>query len=291
MDWLTATKSFCLLVEHSSFTKAGNVAEVSASAMSKRIDWLEKQLGLTLFVRTTRQVNLTEVGAEFLPRAHNLLNQFDSMVTETQQSALHPSGLLKVAATLAVGSSVLMPHIEAFLKLYPAVKIQLDVLPFGGVPDLGHDLVLCRKLEEFNSTAHRGIKLISYKMGLFASPGYLASHKKIAILEDVSEHKMILTNFYRKIGRLEMESGEVCALTHYNFVSDNLEALLYAAVKGMGLFFVSPMYIKNELARGEVVRILPEMQTAEMQLWAFYPNTEFMPIKSRLFLDFLKERL
>jgi len=291
MDWLTATKRFCLLVKHGSFTEAGNVAEVSASAMSKRIDWLEKQLGLTLFVRTTRQVNLTEVGTEFLPRAHSLLNQFDSMVTETQQSALHPSGLLKIAATLAVGSSILMPHIEAFLKLYPAVKIQLDVLPFGVGPGLDHDLVLCRKVEEFNSTAHRGVKLISYKMGLFASPEYLASHKKITRISDLNEHKMILSNFYRKVGQLEMESGEVCPLTHYNFVSDNMEALLYAVVNGMGLLFSAPMYIKNELAQGKVIRILPEVHTAEMRLWAFYPNTAFMPVKTRLFLDYLKERL
>lgn len=291
MDWLTATESFCLVVKHGSFTEAANVAEVSASAMSKRIDWLEKQLGLTLFVRTTRQVNLTEVGVEFLPRAQSLVQQFDSMVTETQQSALYPSGLLKVAATLAVGSTHLMPHIEAFLKLYPAVKVQLDVLPFGGIPDLDYDLVLCRKSEEFNSTAHRGVKLISYQMGLFGSPGYLASHKKISCLADLDDHKMILSNYYRKVGRLEMENGEVCSLANYNFVSDHLEALLYAAVNGMGLFFVAPMYIKNELAEGKVVRILPHMQTPEMQLWAFYPNTEFMPVKSRLFLDYLKERL
>jgi len=128
-------------------------------------------------------------------------------------------------------------------------------------------------------------------MGLFASPGYLASHKKITKISDLNEHKMILSNFYRKVGQLEMDSGEVCPLTHYNFVSDNMEALLYAVVNGMGLLFSAPMYIKNELAQGKVVRILPEVQTAEMRLWAFYPNTEFMPVKTRLFLDYLKERL
>ena len=291
MDWLTATKSFCLLVKHGSFTDAANQAEISASAMSKRIDWLEKQLGLSLFVRTTRQVNLTEAGSEFLPRAQSLLRQFDSMITETQQSAQQPTGQLRIAATLAVGSTLLMPHIEHFLNQYPGVNIQLDVLPFGGGPDLDYDLVLCRKFEEFNSTAHRGVKLISYQMGLFAAPAYLASHPEITCLAELSDHKMILSNFYRKLGRLEMENGEVCLLNNYNFVTDHLEALLYAAVNGMGLLFVSPIYIKSELEKGQLVRVLPEMQTAEMQLWAFYPNTEFMPLKSRLFLDYLKQQL
>ena len=291
MDWLTATKSFCLLVKHGSFTEAANIEEVSPSAMSKRIDWLEKQLGLTLFVRTTRQVKLTEVGSEFLPRAIELLKTFDDMVTETQQSALHPSGLIKIAATLAIGNTILMPHINAFLKLYPAVKIQLDVLPPGGLPDLDNDLVLCRKLEEFNSTAHRGSKLISYKLGLFASPEYLATHKTINRLEDLSNHKMILSNYYRKAGELLLDNGQVCPLENYSFVSDHFEALLYALLNGMGITFAPPMYIKNELAQGKVVRVLPEIQSEEMQVWAFYPNSEFMPLKTRLFLDYIKERL
>lgn len=59
----------------------------------------------------------------------------------------------------------------------------------------------------------------------------------------------------------------------------------------MGLLFIPPIFIEKELAQSKVVRILPEMQSAEMQLWAFYPNTEFIPVKTRLFLDYLKEKL
>ena len=291
MDWLTATKSFCLLVHKGSFTQAANLAEISPSAMSKRIDWLEKQLGLSLFVRTTRQVNLTEAGSDFLPRAQSLLKQFDAMLCDTQQSASNPSGMLNIAATLPVGSSILMPHIEAFLALYPLVKIQLDVLPFGEAPDLDHDLVICKKQDDFNSAAHKGTMLITHQMGLYAAPQYLTQHKKISCLADVSEHKIIMTSSYRKMGRIEMENGEVCLLNNFNFVSDHRDPLLYAAVNAMGLIFVSPIYIKNELEQGLLVRLLPAIKTAKTQLWAFYPNTEFMPVKSRLFLDFLKQRL
>jgi DNA-binding transcriptional LysR family regulator len=291
MDWLTATKSFQLLVEQGSFTAAADIAEISPSAMSKRIDWLEKQLGSSLFVRTTRQVNLTEVGSNFLPKAKSFLKQFDSMLSETRQSSSQPSGLLKIAATLIAGSTLLMPHIKDFLALYPEVKIQLDVLPFGDVPDLEHDLVICRKFENFNSTAHKGTHLISYDIGLYGSPDYLKRHPKINKVSDVAQHKMVLTNYFRKMGKLEMGNGEYCSLNNYNFVTDNVEALLYATVNGMGLLFASPLYLKPELEKGLLVPILPELETAEMQLWGFYPSSEFIPIKTRLFLDFLKERL
>jgi len=291
MDWLTATKSFNLLVEHGSFTAAANIAEISPSAMSKRIDWLEKELGLALFVRTTRQVNLTEAGTEFLPRANRLLKQFDTMVSETQQFSSHPSGELRVAANSVVGSSILMPCIQEFLKLYPEVKIKLDVLPFGDLPDLGHDLVLCKKYENFNSSAHKGTQLISYTIGLCAAPEYLARNKKITSLSDIPEHKMIMTNYYRKLARLDMSNGESCVLTNFNFISDNVEALMYAAIQGMGLFFAPAIVIKRELEQGLLVPVLPEVKTAEMALWGFYPNSDFVPIKTRLFLDFLKNRL
>ncbi|ABE56079.1 LysR, substrate-binding [Shewanella denitrificans OS217] len=291
MDWLTATKSFNLLVEHGSFSQAAAVAEISPSAMSKRIDWLEKQLGLSLFVRTTRQVNLTEAGFDFLSRSKDLVGQFEDMISETQQFANRPSGTLRVAANSVVGSAILMPCIEAFLVLYPEVTLHLDILPFGEFPDLDHDLVLCRKFDNFNSSAHRGTKLYNYRVGLYAAPHYLANNPAITQLADVSEHKMVMNNYYRKQGRLEMANGESCELNNFNFISDNVDALLYAATKGMGLFFASPLYLKRELEQGLLVPVLPHLQGQEMELWGFYPNKKYLPIKTRLLLDFLKAKL
>ena len=291
MNWLTATKSFCALVEHKSFTKAAQAIEVTPSAISKRIDWLEKELGLSLFIRTTRQVNLTEAGISFIPRANSFLNQFNIMVSDTQQEASHPSGILKIAATLAVGSTVLMPHIETFLTLYPHVKIQLDVLTPGELPDLKHDLVLTRKHEEFDSTAHKGTKLIDYQMSLFGAPEYLENHNAIHSLADLNDHKMILSNFYRKQGSLELENGEFFEFTNFNFVTDHLEAILIAAKQGMGLIFISPSYIKRELNINQLIPILPHIKSAKKQLWLFYPNTEFTPLKTRLFIDHLKSQM
>jgi DNA-binding transcriptional LysR family regulator len=291
MDWLAATKSFCLLAEHGSFTKAAHLTDISPSAMSKRIDWLEKQLGLSLFIRTTRQVTLTEQGADFLAKAKNIVSQFDNMITEAQQGAYQPSGMLKIAATLPVGSSILMPHIESFLRLFPGIKIQLDVLPIGEGPKLDHDLVICRKYDDFDSATHKGVKLISYDIGLFGAPSYLAKHSEITCLADASTHNMVLGSHFKKSGYIEMANGESCSLKNCNFVSDHLDALLYAAVNAIGLLFISPLYIKKELTQGKLVRVLPELKSAECQLWAFYPSMAFMPNKSRLFLDFVKERL
>jgi DNA-binding transcriptional LysR family regulator len=290
MDWLTATRSFCQVVEQGSFTDASKVAEVSPSAISKRIEWLEKNLNLTLFIRTTRQIHLTEAGEDFLPRANGLIKQFDSMISDTHYGAKHPVGMLNIAAPLSVGSAILMPHIEDFLALYPTVKIQLDVQAFGENPDLDHDLVICRKKDDFNSAAHRGVKLKTYRMGIYASPDYLQKHTPINTFKDLEDHKIIIAGFQRKEGVVEMNNGEELSLSNHNFVSDNLDAMLYAARRSMGIIFATRVYIKKEVDSGQLVRILPEMQSTDRELWAFYPRTEHMPLKTRLFLDFIKAR-
>ena len=291
MDWLTATRSFCHVVEYGSFTKASEVADVSPSAISKRIEWLESKLGTTLFFRTTRKIHLTEAGDAFLPRANELIRQFDDMVSVTRFGADTPSGVLRIAAPLSSGSAVVMPHIKEFLELYPEVTIQLDVLTFGEHPDLDHDIVICRKREDFNSAAHRGVKLRTYRMGAYASPDYLASHPPITCLKDLDDHKKIIAGFQRQVGYLAMNNGDELSLSNHNFVSDNFDALLYAAVNGMGVIFATRVYVKPQVDAGLLVRVLPEHKSTDRELWAFYPKTAHTPLKTRLFLDFLKERL
>ena len=230
MDWLTATQSFCLVVQLGSFTKAAAVEEVSASAMSKRIDWLEKQLGLSLLIRTTRQVSLTEAGHNFMPKAQALIKQFKAVVSETQQYNAKPAGVLKITAPQVIGSTIVMPHIQAFQQQYPEVCIQLDVLPLASQPDLDHDLIICRKRDNFDSANHKGSPLLTYAMGLFAAPAYLQRHPPINQLEDLAQHKMLISGIQKSQGLERMANGEDLALDNYGFISNSFKKELKYAI-------------------------------------------------------------
>ncbi|MBQ4837797.1 MULTISPECIES: LysR family transcriptional regulator [Pseudoalteromonas] len=291
MDWLSAVRSFVVLSDMGSFTKAADVIGVSASAMSKRIDWLEKQLGQTLFVRTTRQVSLNENGIRFLSYARNWVGQFDDMIEQAQGSELEPQGTLKIAATQAIGSSLLMPVIKQFLDKYENLTIHLNILTPGSPPDLEHDLVITSYYEEFDSAAHKGIRLADYQMTVFGAPSYLSQCEKITAIEDLAAHKMLLSNYYQKKGGIILEDGSLFDFSHYNFVSDHLDALMKAAIQGMGLIFISPQYVARELKQGVLIPVLPDLKSEVKQLWAYYPNTRFTPYKTRLFIDELKQSL
>ncbi|WP_105166974.1 LysR family transcriptional regulator [Pseudoalteromonas sp. T1lg23B] len=291
MDWLSAAKSFILIAEYGSFTKAAEKLNISSSAMSKRIDWLEKQVGLSLLIRSTRHVKLSEAGHLLLPKAQALIAQFDHILEHSQEVNKTPSGTLKIAATLAVGNSILMPSIQTFLAQYPDITIQLNVLAPGALPDLHHDLVITRHYDDFDSAAHKGTCLLDYQMKLFAAPSYLRRHSAINNVADLAGHKMLLSNYYHNKGYISLSDESIFTFDHYNFVSDHLDAMLEAAVQGMGLMFISDSYIHKQLQEGTLVPVLPEVKSANKQLWAYYPSSAFVPIKTRLFIDHLKQQL
>jgi DNA-binding transcriptional LysR family regulator len=291
MDWLTAARNFCQLVDKGNFTEAAVAAGGSQSTFSKRIAWLESHLELTLLLRTTRKVSLTEVGLEFLPKARNIIKQFDNVLDETRQSANLPVGLLKISAPVNIGGSLLMPIIKVFCEKYPNIKIQLDILPFGVLPTLEHDLVISKKYDEFDSFSHKGVKLFNYVMQMYAAPDYLDKHEKITSLGQAVKHKMIITNYYKRLGVLKLANGEYFPLKNFSFVSDHIEAILYAVKHGMGILFVASEFVKQEILQGSLVPVLPDIKSEEMELWAFYPKSDYIPLKSRLFIDFIKEKL
>ncbi|OHU86837.1 MULTISPECIES: LysR family transcriptional regulator [Pseudoalteromonas] len=291
MDWLSAAKSFILTAEYGSFTQAAEELNISSSAVSKRIDWLEKQMGQSLLIRTTRHVQLSEAGHLLLPKAQALIAQFDHILEHSQEVNKTPSGTLKIAATLAVGNSLLMPSIQAFLAQYPQIKIQLNVLAPGTLPDLHHDLVITRHYNEFDSVAHKGTCLLEYQMKLFASPCYLQRHSAIKSVDDLAGHKMLLSSYYQKKGHIMLSDNSIFTFKDYNFVSDHLDAMLEAAIQGMGLMLISAGYIHKQLQEGTLVPVLPHVKSANKQLWAYYPNSAFIPIKTRLFIDHLKQQL
>ncbi|WP_341503255.1 LysR family transcriptional regulator [Gallaecimonas sp. GXIMD4217] len=291
MDWLTATRSFCQVVEQGSFTAAAQALATSPSAVSKRIDWLEGRLGVTLFIRTTRRVSLTEEGQTYLQHARSLLKQFEAMVADTRASGREPLGTLRLAAPVSVGSVLLMPHIKAFMARHPGIRFQLDTLPPGTQPDLDHDLVICRKRDDFDSPYHRGLPLRDYHLQMWASPDYLASRPPIRGPEDLEAHRFIIASYQKRDGMVEMEEGFSIPLDNFGLVTDNVEALLQAGLSGMGIVFASEVFLRAYVEQGLLRPVLPQVRSVRRQIWAFYPKADFMPLKTKLFLEFLKERL
>ncbi|OXE29958.1 LysR family transcriptional regulator, partial [Vibrio parahaemolyticus] len=111
------------VIEEGSFNAAARKLNTTSSAISKRIQWLEDKIGVQLLKRTTRSISQTEAGALFYERAKVQLDSWQSVLDETRSVNQSPAGLLKIGATLAVGSKFLVHYLDDFLEKYPDITL------------------------------------------------------------------------------------------------------------------------------------------------------------------------
>ncbi|MFM2587980.1 LysR family transcriptional regulator [Vibrio sp. TBV020] len=289
MDWIQSVQSYIRVVDEGSFNGAARKLNTTSSAISKRIHWLEERIGAQLLKRTTRSVTQTEAGALFYERAKVQLDGWQSIVDETRSVSETPVGLLKIGATLAVGSKFLVQYLNDFLQMYPDIRIQLITTTPGQLPELSLDLFISREIEQLNSLSFKATPLFEHKAGFYASPEYIAQHGEPQIAKELTQHNMLVWG-ERTQREITLTNGQKLSLSG-NFATTNPEALYYAAKSGMGILLSNDVMIKEELRIGSLKRILPSITADEALVYAYYPKLDYQHTRTKLFLDYLKTRL
>lgn len=289
MDWIESIRSYIRVVDEGSFSAAARRLNTSSSAVSKRIHWLEERVGVQLLKRTTRSISLTEAGALFYERSCVQMDQWQSVIDETRSVNQTPAGILKIGATLAVGSKFIVRYLDDFLRQYPDIKVQLTTTVSGQLPELSLDLFISRELEQMNSLSFKATALFEHKAEFFASPSYLANHGTPKTAAELEQHNILVWG-ERLEKDLLLSSGQRVTLSG-NFVTTNPEALFYGAKAGMGVLVASRMMIKDMLDKQELVQVLPEITADQTTVYAYYPKLDYEHTRTRLFIDYLKKRL
>lgn len=289
MDWIQSVQSYIRVVDEGSFNGAARKLNTTSSAISKRIHWLEERIGAQLLKRTTRSVTQTEAGALFYERAKVQLEGWQSIVDETRSVSETPVGLLKIGATLAVGSKFLVQYLNDFLKMYPDIRIQLITTNHGQLPELSLDLFISREIEQLNSLSFKATPLFEHRAGFYASPDYIAQHGEPANAKELTQHNMLVWG-ERTQREITLTNGEKLSLSG-NFATTNPEALFYAAKSGMGVIVTNDVMIKDDLKNGALKRVLPDITADEATVYAYYPKLDYQHTRTKLFLDYLKQRL
>lgn len=289
MDWLQSVQSYVRVVDEGSFSGAARKMNTTSSAISKRIHWLEERIGVQLLKRTTRSVTQTEAGALFYQRVKVQMESWQSIVDETRSVSQTPAGLLKVGATLAVGSKFLVRYLNDFLQMYPDIRIQLITTTPGQLPELSLDLFISRELEQLNSLSFKATPLFEHKAGFYASPDYIARFGEPKSAAELKNHNALIWG-EKTQSEIKLSKGTRVVLTG-NFATTNPEALFYAAKSGMGILVTNDFMIKDELNAGSLKRIVPDITADEATIYAYYPKLDYQHTRTKLFLDYLKERL
>ncbi|MGR5064779.1 LysR family transcriptional regulator [Photobacterium sp. DNB22_13_2] len=289
MDWITCTKSFVTVVDQGSLAQAATKLNTSSSALSKRLAWLEKQLGVQLLKRTTRSLTMTDAGRLFYQRSARLLDDWHQMLAETTSTYGEVSGVLRIGAPLAVGSRLLVNYLAEFIEVYPNIQVELHTNTSGQLPDLNLDVFISRELTDFNSSSYIATKLFNYSNGFYASPSYLEGKPLIESPEQLAQHNCLMYGTHGHEQEHVFEN-DIRLRLKGNFTTQNPEALVAAAVAGMGIILSGENTVKRELLKGLLVPVLPELKQPVNSAYAYYPKLDYNHVKTKLFIDFIKAK-
>ncbi len=288
MDRFSGLESFVRAADLLSFAEAGRALGISASAVGKNVARLEQQLGLRLFHRTTRQVRLTQEGTLFHERCRRILDELHDARAAMQAAAETPRGRLRVSLP-TIGYRFLLPVLPEFQARYPEVELDLDFNDhLVDVVEAGLDVVIrSGELADSRLVARR---LGPFRFILAASPTYLAERGLPLTPADLAGHSSLRYRFLNS-GKLEEWTLPGLPAMPISLVCNNMEAMLGAAVSGLGLAYMPDFLARDALARGELQQVLAEQLTHSGQFSALWPSSRQLSPKVRAFVDFASERL
>jgi DNA-binding transcriptional LysR family regulator len=262
---------------------------LTPGTISKRIQALEDELTVRLFDRTTRSIRITEEGRTFLAHVERILGELEAAQAAVADKAKTPKGTIRLLAPSILARNFIAPAVMKFLETWPEVDIQMDISDLDvRIQEDGYDLVL-----RFGKPVDSSIimkRLVNDRQIVVAAPSYIEKHGAPKSPDDIINHKCLaLSDSWQWTFTKNGEPG-VSQRVATRLKSDNGVLIAMAAMRGHGLLCTSELYVRDELKRGGLVRVLPDYYVAgKDDLYALYPSNKHMMPRLRVFLDFLAE--
>lgn len=292
MDRFADMETFVRVVEIGSISGAAERLDIAKSAVSRRLADLEGRLGVQLFHRTTRRLNLTDSGRSFYERCVRILEEVGE--AELSVSAAHREirGALRVALPLSFGLLHLAPAVQDFMRRYPAVEFDLDF------NDRQVDLVregfdVAIRIASLADSSLIARRLAPIRHAVCGSPAYFAQHGIPRHPAELVQHVCLAYSNLPRPGvwSYRDETGrEASVSVPVRLKANNGDFLLRAAMAGEGLIMQPTFYLHEAIRDGALVPVLRDFGWPEISAYALYPATRHLSSRVRTFVDFLAER-
>lgn len=279
---------FVAVADCGSFSQAARRLGVSSSHVSRQVSRLEDRLHVRLFQRSTRHVQLTELGHLFHQRCQHIIEERDDAVASLGRLHQDPSGLLRVTCAVSFGERFVVPLINDFAERYP--RLQMDIVLTNQSLDLvqdGFDLAI--RLGRLASSRLIATRLAPRAMYLCASPSYLSRYGTPHSLSELHTHLCLIGTTDQWI--FQTDGHEWLFKPSGPWRCNSGTAILDAALRGFGLCQLPDYYVLDALNEGRLVSLLEPHQPPNTAVWAVYPERRHMAAKVRLLVDHLRLRL
>lgn len=295
---------FAAVVDHHGFTHAAKYMGISPALVSRRVDTLEKQLGVRLLTRSTRKFELTSEGVVLYQHAKKMMLDKQTTLLAIEMLSSRPAGLLKISAPMNFGRQYVAAAVCEFMTIYPDIEIDLRLsnqhvdiihekfdLVIRGAGYLHHE-----SLAENNFIAK---ELLSSSIILCASPDFIRRHKRIHTIDDVQGQLGVDFNptnlespgsdISWAIKNQTGHTPELALHLKKRISCNDLDTVIKMACEGNGIARVAAINVQNEIKTKALIQLLPSVNLGQYHLYALYPQRS-LPKRTRKLLDFFEQK-
>ena len=286
---------FQKVIDEGGFAAAARAMDMSPAVVTRLVADLEEHLGTRLLHRSTRRLSLSVAGETYLNRVRAILQDIDEADRVASSQTHELEGVLRVLTPPVLASHILAPLIAGFRQLYPKILLNIEVASFKEPPIEDYDITLMPTDDAFDANVVAR-KISATEAVLVASPAYLQRKGVPATPQDLTVHEVLrlkapgLRSHTWRLFNSARQDEALDVMVEPGLWINHTDTLLRAALDGAGITSVAIDLVAPYLSRGELVRVLRPWITGRLSLYAALPSRQFMPERTRVFLEYLTEQ-
>lgn len=293
MDLIATMRTFVRVYETRSFSAAAKDLNLGQPSVSKSVAQLEQELGVQLFLRSTRGLAATDAGHTFYEHAIRTLEQADLALNIGKGADAPLTGTLRVSGTITFMRRHIIPKLPLFMEQHPRLTIDL-LLDDGNIGLVEEGAEVALRMGKLASSSLTARKIGQCRRIVVAAPAYLEKHGMPATPHDLAQHAAIVLS--------RGEGGQQLAFVRDGVVTDvalqprlrisALEGVRAAVLAGLGVAVASEWILEDALDSGDVVELLSDWRMPNLDLWAVLPGgARHASPQARAFIAFVEEQL
>lgn len=290
MDHLNDMALFVEVVKAKGFRGAADALGMPNSTLSRRINALEKTIGLRLLHRTTRKVEPTEAGLLYYERSKRIVEEARLVHEQLGEMLAQPSGLLRASFPEGFANIFLAPLIAEFSRRYPGIRFEFDLSP--RLADLVSEPVdIAIRMGEPPNSNLIARQLARLPRHLYASPRYLDAAGEPEHPDDLARHECLrLIGTKPDVWTVQQGRETLDVAVGGRFLLNSVSMIQRLATLDMGIAVLATDIVGDDVAQGRLRRVLPQWQATPIPVYAM-TETRLLPAKTQRFIDFLREHL
>ncbi|HFK6081011.1 TPA: LysR substrate-binding domain-containing protein [Enterobacter cloacae] len=291
---LQRTAMFVAVADAGSFTAAAESMGLTKAVVSFNIRQLEDELGVTLLLRSTRRLTLTEAGVLFHQRSVRLLQEAERLQDDVRANHAGLTGELRITTTPEYGSQVVVPLLAEFSQQHPELRVR-HVSSSQHADLISERFDVAIRLGTLADSRYHAALISNFTILPVAAPGWLANHP-VESLEHLAQAEWIVHERLPSPLHWQVKDGDGNLVAFEikkapRLYADSAQALMAFAHAGCGVALLPEWLVRNALNSGDLVSLLPGYTFAQQGIYAVYPDAQHVPAKVRTFIDFMRARV